>query len=437
MNPFRRRINPDDLIAYHLHELSPRRERSVRRALQADPSLAAESEAIARTLALFPAQDASASLDSSTLDSYWLKLRPSLTPYPAKPTQPIGYRRPLFAGIGIAALVAATFFVALDHLPVTTPARPASAGLALSTVPNNSPSNEPSLRNPPLTHFAPNVLRRSALSLLAAPLLMVPSVPAQTTQSSPPEVASSSQPSPIPNEPGASTSQPEPAQPTPAQSESGKTAPTPTKAKPHLATSFSLGAASQLTATRLTGDVAYPAQSLDPSAAVLGTFRQSFRPWLGYSINMGYSRTTQHNLTSTVSYPQGSATLLRFDIPANMYELSASYVAQKRVTPKLTGFVDIGAGMVSFLPIHRGADAANYVPNNNRALVPPVTFRPAGVGGFGVDYHLTRHLGLRAEYRALVYKYADYGINLPKAVTVSSEPTVSLTWNLGKESVKK
>jgi hypothetical protein len=181
----------------------------------------------------------------------------------------------------------------------------------------------------------------------------------------------------------------------------------------------------------------YPVQSLDPSPAVLGTFRQSFRPWLGYSINMGYSRTTQHNVSTAISYQQGSVALARFDIPANMYELSASYVAQKHVTPKLTGFADVGAGMVSFLPIHRGADAANYVPNNNRALVPPVTFRPAGVGGFGVDYHLTRHLGLRAEYRALVYKYADYGINLPKAVTVSSEPTVSLTWNLGKESVKQ
>jgi hypothetical protein len=432
MNPFRRKIDPDDLIAYHLHELSPRRERSVRQALQVDPSLAAESEAIGQTLALFPAQESSAPLDSAALDSYWLKLRPSLTPYPAQETQPNGYRRLVFAGIGTAALVATTFFVALDHRPVATPASPAAASVASSNVPNHSPSNGPILRNTPLTHFAPNVLRRSALSLLATPLLMVPSLPAQSMQIASPEIASSSQPLTLPNDPGASTSQPEP-----AQAEPGKSASLPTKTKPHLATSFSLGAAAQLTATRLTGDLTYPAQSLDPSAAVLGTFRQSFRPWLGYSINMGYSRTTQHNVSTAISYQQGSVALARFDIPANMYELSASYVAQKRVTPKLTGFVDVGVGMVSFLPIHRGPDAANYVPNNNRALVPPVTFRPAAVGGFGVDYHLTRHLGLRAEYRALVYKYADYGINLPKAVTVSSEPTVSLTWNLGKESARQ
>ena len=54
-----------------------------------------------------------------------------------------------------------------------------------------------------------------------------------------------------------------------------------------------------------------------------------------------------------------------------------------------------------------------------------------GVGGIGFDYSLTPHLGLRAEYRGQLYKYADYGNALPRNVTVTSAPTFSLTYNFG------
>jgi hypothetical protein len=144
MNLFRRKINQHDLIAYHLRELSPRREQAVRRALQADLSLAAESEAIAHTLGLFPPHESSIKLDSATLDSHWLKLRPSLTPYPVQETQPNIDRRPLFAGIGIAALLATTLFVALDRRPVAMPASPATTSSHPSTPPPTpNPINPP------------------------------------------------------------------------------------------------------------------------------------------------------------------------------------------------------------------------------------------------------------------------------------------------------
>ena len=58
-----------------------------------------------------------------------------------------------------------------------------------------------------------------------------------------------------------------------------------------------------------------------------------------------------------------------------------------------------------------------------------MNFRPLGVGGVGVDYRLSPKLAFRAEYRAQVYKYADYGFGVAKLTAVTSEPTVSLVYN--------
>ncbi len=66
----------------------------------------------------------------------------------------------------------------------------------------------------------------------------------------------------------------------------------------------SIGGFGQLTATRmpvstsiysLTGTgFTQVTQGAAPSAGVLGTFHQSFRPWLGYNVNFRYTRLTEH-----------------------------------------------------------------------------------------------------------------------------------------------
>ena len=197
----------------------------------------------------------------------------------------------------------------------------------------------------------------------------------------------------------------------------------------HVETSLSLGVFPQLTATRITApDNTVVTESLTPSAGVLSTFRQSFKPWLGYSINMGYTRASEHYTNNAGRGSAGTAS--NFSIPANIYELSASYVAERHITPRLSGFADIGAGMVVFLP-ERGevATPGEVTTANAHALF--TNYRPEGVGGVGFDYKLSHHLGLRAEYRGQLYKYADYGNLLPRNYTVTSEPTFSLTYNFG------
>jgi hypothetical protein len=203
--------------------------------------------------------------------------------------------------------------------------------------------------------------------------------------------------------------------------------------KHHVETTVSLGAFASLTPTRLQngshGELA--TESASPAAGALGTFRQSFTPWLGYSVNMGFTRTTLH-YTNGASY--GSAgTAANYYTPADQYELSLSYVAQKHITPRLTGFFDLGAGMQSFLPENRGAKPLGTPLYET----PPVTFRPLGVGGLGVDYHFSPALALRAEYRGLLSKYPDFAGVGPRLISVSSQPTVSVTYTFGAKKKEK
>ncbi len=214
-------------------------------------------------------------------------------------------------------------------------------------------------------------------------------------------------------------------------SESPCPPPPPTPAPRHPAeTSLSLGAFAQITPTRLqtnvygTTELGTQTQGIAPTPGILGTFRQQFHPWLGYSLNMGYTRVDER-YTYSPSTPAGSD----LHIPTNLYEISLSYVAQKHLTPRLTGFADLGAGAVVALPTnHTGTP----VSPEFAYIHPPVNYRPEGTTGFGLDLRLAQHLDFRAEYRGLLYKNPDFG-GLQKSTTWTSEPTLSLVYRFGKK----
>jgi hypothetical protein len=188
----------------------------------------------------------------------------------------------------------------------------------------------------------------------------------------------------------------------------------------------SLGAFSQLTATRIVDQpYNFLTESSSRSPGVLGTVRQSFSPWLGYSLNLGYTRASERG-TDNASLGAPYA-VNNFTLPANVYEASLSYLAEKHLTPRLSPFAEVGAGMLAFLPENRNLPSTFLLYQG--VYSPPVTFRPLGVGGVGFDYALTHHIALRAEYRAQVYKFADYGNALPRFMTLTSEPTFSVVYN--------
>jgi hypothetical protein len=78
---------------------------------------------------------------------------------------------------------------------------------------------------------------------------------------------------------------------------------------------ISLGAYSQITATTV-GDfgasVFQKTQGTSPSAGVLGTFHQSFKPWLGYNVNVGYTRFAESYSYGAAFIPSQSSTFKPF-----------------------------------------------------------------------------------------------------------------------------
>jgi outer membrane immunogenic protein len=139
-------------------------------------------------------------------------------------------------------------------------------------------------------------------------------------------------------------------------------------------------------------------------------YRYHFNDWIAAEANYGYSRNTQSFLSSSG--------LSR--IQSNIHEATAAFV----VTPpamgeKLKPFLLAGSGALVFDP----TDSA-------RALVPSAQRQPkaAFLYGGGVDYNLTHHLGLRAEYRGLVYKTPDFNIPALNAdrVTHVAQPSAGI-----------
>jgi len=199
------------------------------------------------------------------------------------------------------------------------------------------------------------------------------------------------------------------------------------KAQPpahRIETSVSVGAAAQLSATRIDDTkTTFMTQSLAPSAEVFATFRQSFQPWLGYSVNFGYTRPTYRYIVSAPASSSGPTN--QTFVPTNMFEISLSYIAQKHLTENAAAFAELGAGTIAFEAIHGAGDFQN---RSN-------AFLPEGVTGFGIDYRLAHHLGLRAEYRGLFtrYPYPDY-VDSTRLHTLISAPTLSVTYNFGKHS---
>lgn len=141
------------------------------------------------------------------------------------------------------------------------------------------------------------------------------------------------------------------------------------------------------------------------SAGALATFRQSFKPWLGYEVNYSYTRFSEFYSNQP------------FAVQNNLHEVSGAYLAQG---PKKFGFQPFaaaGAAWLIFLPTASGGQRMDK--QNRLGLLYEV----------GVNYPLLANaFGVRLQYRGLLYKTPDLGS--PFLVTntrrQTGEPTVGL-----------
>jgi opacity protein-like surface antigen len=225
-------------------------------------------------------------------------------------------------------------------------------------------------------------------------------------------------------------------------------APTPYRApKPGAFTpdiDLSLGVFGQFTATRIpTSTQVYSnslaafsqvTQSTSLSGGGLATLHQSFAPWLGYNVNFGYTRFTEHYSNGQQILPgppYGIPTFIRGDVRTAMQEVTIASVVEGPRTRKFSTFAQLGGGGLFFEPNNSGIQARQQT-------------RPAMVFGVGANFKLSEHLDLRAEYRGLFYKSPDFNVPditpgltsattfpMTRLFTVTSTPAFSLVYHFG------
>jgi opacity protein-like surface antigen len=136
----------------------------------------------------------------------------------------------------------------------------------------------------------------------------------------------------------------------------------------------------------------------------LVTVRQSFHFWLGYEGNYSYTRFTEKYST------------IPFGVQNNVHEGSVAYLVQGPTIPilGLQPFATVGTGALIFMPTSVGGQ------KYSRQTRVPLLYE------VGVNHPiLTSHLGLRFQYRGLLYKTPDF--NAPSLTTNTRRQTSELS----------
>jgi len=134
-----------------------------------------------------------------------------------------------------------------------------------------------------------------------------------------------------------------------------------------------------------------PSNDVTQSGGFLVGYSYQFSRWLGAEANYGYSRNTNNFVTF------GGLSSLE----ANFHEVTGALVAHVPVNIRgIRPYVLGGGGALVFDPTDKFT-----VPGAERQT------RGTFVYGGGANFDITHNFGLRAEYRGLVYKVADFNVS--------------------------
>jgi opacity protein-like surface antigen len=149
-----------------------------------------------------------------------------------------------------------------------------------------------------------------------------------------------------------------------------------------------------------------PSNTVTKSGGLLLGYSYQFNRWAGAEGNYGYTRNTERYITS------GSAPSLE----TNFHEVTGAFVVHVPAnTPKVRPYALVGGGALVFDPTDRFV-----VAGTDRQT------RGTFVYGGGFNFDITSNFGVRAEFRGLVYKVPDFGLdslNLDKFAHLS-QPSV-------------
>lgn len=148
------------------------------------------------------------------------------------------------------------------------------------------------------------------------------------------------------------------------------------------------------------------------TGGLLVSYRYHFNRWLAADASYGYDRNTQQNFTSAG----------RFDVEATVHQATGALVVTvPEDILKFKPYVLAGAGGLVFDPTGK---ASGFVPGARYQA------RAAFVYGGGVDYNLTRHFALRAEYRGFVYERPDFDLQPlhSGSITHTAQPSAGIVF---------
>ena len=148
----------------------------------------------------------------------------------------------------------------------------------------------------------------------------------------------------------------------------------------------------------------------DTSSGALGSFRFWATPRNGVELNYGHA-----NLTQSITVA-GSRT----SIDSGMHEVSGAYIFR----PKLTGHIQPFFG--------GGAAFLQFNPKKDTTLSPALQSqnKPGALYLAGIDYVFSRHLGVRAEFRGLLFAAPSFMNETFRSNTMhhTSEPTFGIVY---------
>jgi hypothetical protein len=128
------------------------------------------------------------------------------------------------------------------------------------------------------------------------------------------------------------------------------------------------------------------------SGGVLISFRQPYRPWLGYEADLSYTKFYE-------AYNKGIV-----KVESNVTDFSFSYLLQSPVIYGVQPYLTLGGGIIVFSPISGTLTNLNQtVPSSLPSqLLPEFTY------SCGLKMPLFSHLGVNGGLRGLKYKTPDF-----------------------------
>ncbi len=163
-------------------------------------------------------------------------------------------------------------------------------------------------------------------------------------------------------------------------------------------------------------NIAIPHHATESGGFLFG-YRVHLNSWLAVQGDYGYTRNTQKYFDPVFG---------ETDIQANVHQLTGEAVFTAPTHGKIRPYGMAGIGGLFFRPTNSINNSFVGVGNNTGNNQTKAAF----VYGGGLDFDLSPHVALRAEYRGYVYKIPDFQIPglASDNFTHMAQPSVGLVW---------